>query len=58
MPKKLTNNKIIIENIPDFEDAKLVKIEKNYFKIIVSNIIIFFFLLSILILISIEKEFL
>ena len=52
MPKKLTNNKIIIENIPDFEDAKLVKIEKNYFKIIVSNIIIFFFLLSILILIS------
>ena len=56
MPKpKFENNTIFLDKIPEFENVETTKLEKNYLKVIYTNLFISFSLVSIILIITVAN---
>ena len=54
MPKKIfQNDAVFLNQIPEFENVETTKLEKNYLKVIYTNLFIYFSLVSIILIITV-----
>ena len=56
MPKKkFQNDAVFLDQIPEFENVETTKLEKNYLKVIYTNLFISFSLVSIILIITVAN---
>ena len=56
MPKpKFENNTIFLDQIPEFENVETIKLEKDYLKVIYTNLFFTFFIFSIILIIAVAS---
>ena len=56
MPKKkFQNDAVFLDQIPEFENVETTKLEKNYLKVIYTNLFICFSLISIILIITVAN---